>query len=240
LHFRFLKEAEMLVSLVAVRETASALAGLLADHGFDVGRFASLDRFHRDFGAAEPMLLVVDLEAAPEAELIAFLRRRYARGGAPAVLLAGAGPGAGLLDRLAEADAAHALIVEDIREAPALARAVLRRRHAHADNRIRVGDLEMDLRTGRFATPGGEPKLEPRGAGLLRMLALSAGETVSRASLLRCCAGPGGRLRSDGLLNVHVYKLRRSLEAAACSVAIRASRSQGYALVEKAPCRLAA
>lgn len=111
-------------------------------------------------------------------------------------------------------------------ELSARVRALSRREEA---TELRVGALRM-LLTRQLAFVGDERlALTPTEFGLLSTLVRAQGRTVSRAELLRDVWSyefdPG-----TNLVEVHVNRLRRKLEASGLSALIRTVRSQGYAV----------
>ena len=98
------------------------------------------------------------------------------------------------------------------RELVARVRALLRRAQGKvtSPNRIRVGDLEVDLE-GHRVSRGGQPiKLTPLEFSILAILAQRPGQTFTRAQLLDRLHGVtyGGIDRS---IDAHVKNLRRKL-----------------------------
>lgn len=110
-------------------------------------------------------------------------------------------------------------------ELSARLRALSRREDA---TELCVGDLEL-LLTKRTALVRGERlDLTPTEFGILTTLVRAQGQTVSRAELLREVWSyefdPG-----TNLVDVHVNRLRRKLEAAGLASLIRTVRARGYA-----------
>jgi two-component system alkaline phosphatase synthesis response regulator PhoP len=101
------------------------------------------------------------------------------------------------------------------RELIARVRAVLRRAYSRAtmeeSDRLRIGQLEIDL-TGRTVTVGGQPvELTPKEFDLLVLLASHPGRVFGRETLLEKVWGYD-YLGDSRTVDVHVQRLRRKLE----------------------------
>jgi two-component system alkaline phosphatase synthesis response regulator PhoP len=102
------------------------------------------------------------------------------------------------------------------RELIARVRAVLRLAYSRAtmeeSDRLRIGQLEIDL-TGRTVTVGGQPvELTPKEFDLLVLLASHPGRVFGRETLLEKVWGYD-YLGDSRTVDVHVQRLRRKLEA---------------------------
>jgi two-component system response regulator CpxR len=125
------------------------------------------------------------------------------------------------------------------RELLARIRAILRRSGHEAREistgmpsvRYRVGDVEMDTGTRRVARDGKPVDLTAVEFGLLEMLLLKAGRTVTREELTRMVLGRP-LAPYDRSIDVHVSKLRKKL-GPDCSGAerIKSIRGSGYIYV---------
>jgi two-component system, OmpR family, copper resistance phosphate regulon response regulator CusR len=115
----------------------------------------------------------------------------------------------------------------DFAELVARIQAVLRRRAA--GHRLRVADLEIDPLSGSVWRAGRALDLTRIEFGLLRALAERAGEPVDRAVLLRQVWGiafdPG-----TNVVDVHIRRLRRKVDAPFALPLIHTVRGSGYAL----------
>ena len=87
--------------------------------------------------------------------------------------------------------------------------AVLRR----TQRRLRVGDLNLDLRTRRVRLDGKEVFLTPVEFALLEHLMRSAGEVFSARRLLEEVWGYPSGVGNPTLVQVHIHNLRRKLGA---------------------------
>jgi two-component system copper resistance phosphate regulon response regulator CusR len=105
--------------------------------------------------------------------------------------------------------------------------AVLRRRAE--GHRVRVADLEIDPLAGTVKRAGKALDLTRIEFGLLRALAERAGEPVTRAALLQQVWGisfdPG-----TNMVDVHIRRLRRKVDAPFDVPLIQTIRGSGYAL----------
>ncbi len=113
-------------------------------------------------------------------------------------------------------------------ELAARLRALERRPRLEA-TRFSVGALEIDMVRRVAAARGSRLELTPIEFGLLAMLARSDGQIVNRGSLLREVWGYDFEPATN-VVDVHVNRLRRKLEAEGVGSAIRTVRGRGYSL----------
>ena len=165
-------------------------------------------------GAAAPDLILLDLMLPKMSGLEICQRLRAAGVEIPMIMLTARG---------AATDAAFGLKLGaddyiakpfDVGELLARVAAVLRRsgkRSRDAQEVIRIGEVELDLRRLR-ATKGGVPlDLSPREFEILQFLILHAGETVTREQLLHHIWGEHASLYTR-TIDAHVARLRQKLE----------------------------
>ncbi|MBM3488144.1 MAG: phosphate regulon transcriptional regulatory protein PhoB [Alphaproteobacteria bacterium] len=109
-------------------------------------------------------------------------------------------------------------------------RAVLRRaRPAIADERLRVGDVEMDLAEFKV-TRGSRPvALGPTEFRLLRFLMEHPGRVFSRDQLINAVWGHDAYV-DERTVDVHIRRLRKALNGEGEDDLIRTVRAAGYAL----------
>jgi two-component system KDP operon response regulator KdpE len=105
-----------------------------------------------------------------------------------------------------------------IEELLARINATLRRSKPSADGRtepgvVRVGDVEIDLERRRVTKDGTLVHLTPTEFALLRQFAISPGELLTPATLLRRVWGPGYETQTE-YTRVYVGRLRAKLERA--------------------------
>jgi two-component system KDP operon response regulator KdpE len=103
-----------------------------------------------------------------------------------------------------------------IEELLARINATLRRSKPTADGRpepsvVRIGDVEIDLERRRVTKAGGLVHLTPTEFALLRQFAVSPGELLTHATLLRRVWGPGYETQTE-YTRVYVGRLRAKLE----------------------------
>jgi len=115
----------------------------------------------------------------------------------------------------------------DFAELVARIHAVLRRRAE--GHRVRVADLEIDPLAGTVTRAGKSLDLTRTEFSLLRALAERVGEPVSRTALLQQVWGiafdPG-----TNMVDVHIRRLRRKVDAPFEKPLIQTVRGSGYAL----------
>jgi DNA-binding response OmpR family regulator len=119
------------------------------------------------------------------------------------------------------------------RELLARMRAVLRRSlpEAHSE-RLRVGDLEIDVPARRVTLAGREIELTALELDLLLALARRAGRVVPRDALF-AAAGRGDTAVSERAVDVHISHLRTKLgDDPRAQKRIRTVRGVGYVLVK--------
>lgn len=108
-------------------------------------------------------------------------------------------------------------------------RAAIRRGGARSMERVQVGDLTLHRVQHEVFCHGKPVTLTARQYGLLEFLAMRAGETLDRRTLLEHV----WHIRNDpgsNVVDVHVAQLRKRLRDVGSSVDIRTVRGEGYAL----------
>jgi two-component system, OmpR family, response regulator len=114
----------------------------------------------------------------------------------------------------------------DLPELFARLRALIRRSAGHAQARIDLGEISIDLRL-RIATMSGEPvTLTAREYSILEYLALHRGKVVSRTELYEHLLDETDDTLSN-LMDVHIFNIRRKLGRAL----ITTRRGEGYCIV---------
>jgi DNA-binding response OmpR family regulator len=105
-------------------------------------------------------------------------------------------------------------------------------RHRRVRTSIRVGELEIDLVESKAVRAGRELRLTRTEFGLLRCLAENVGEPVTRAVLLQTVWGldfdPG-----TNVVEVHVRRLRKKLDAPFDKPLVHTERGAGYVLDDR-------
>ncbi len=204
----------------AVRE------GLVAK-GFAVDRVESGEAGFELVALNPYDLIVLDL-GLPGADGLAFLDRLRARGDAVPVLV--------LTARGRVTDRVHGLDrgADDylrkpfaIAELVARIRALLRRGNGLAPVVLRAGDIELDARRFEVRRAGSPIPLTAKEFAILEYLLRHAGELVTRTMLLEHCWDESYEGLSN-LVDVHVSRLRRKLEAAGGPAPLRSVRGAGF------------
>ena len=106
-------------------------------------------------------------------------------------------------------------------------RALVRRSGSYVPSTLRVADLELD--PGRFSVRRGDVtlKLTAKEFAILEYLMRNAGQLVSRSTLLDQCWDAGYEGLSN-LVNVHVGRIRKKLEAAGGPPLLHTVRGAGF------------
>ncbi len=113
-------------------------------------------------------------------------------------------------------------------ELAARLRALLRR-EASAKPTLRVGRLTIDSLEHRASVEGRQVAFSPREFSLVRLLAMHAGEMVTRADILDDIWG-GHEHIDQNVLDQYVSYVRRKLDASATGLRIVTVRGLGYRL----------
>ena len=115
------------------------------------------------------------------------------------------------------------------RELMARARAVLRRSQPSDHERLVYGDIEMDLARHRVQRGGRDLHLGPTEYRLLRHFLESPGRVFSREQLLDAVWGRDVYVEAR-TVDVHIRRLRKTLNEGGLPDLIRTVRSAGYAI----------
>jgi len=186
---------------------------------------ASLAEAEAHVGVTQYGLVLLDL-GLPDGDGLTLLRRWRRQGQTMPVLILTA------RDTLDEKIQGLDLGADDymvkpfaLAELQARVRALLRRDHGQASNRLECGDLCLEL-DDKLVTLDGEPVvLTRREFALLRRLAMAAGKTVNRERLQEDLYDWQDDIGSN-TLEVHIHHLRRKLGAGRISTV----RGEGYRL----------
>ena len=205
---------------------AKPLAEGLRREGFEVTRVATGEEA---LEASVPDLVLLDLRL-PGVDGTEVCRRLRARSDVPIIVVTAKGEEVDRVVLLELGADDHIVKPFGFRELLARVRAVMRRARPGSDrSRIRVGELEIDVR-GRLASLGNEPlSLTTKEFDLLALLASEPGAVVSRQRILREVwdtewFGP------TKTVDVHVASLRKKLRDPAW---IETVRGIGLRLVPK-------
>jgi two-component system copper resistance phosphate regulon response regulator CusR len=118
-------------------------------------------------------------------------------------------------------------------EVVARMRALLRRGRASGATRLTLADLEMDLVTRKVTRAGRKVELTLREFELLEHLLRYEGQVVSRGTLARDVWQEAARTSSlDNVIDVHIARLRRKIDADCPVKLIQTVRGVGFMLRE--------
>lgn len=120
----------------------------------------------------------------------------------------------------------------DLLELAARLRALIRRAHGQAQERLQAQDVVLDPAAHTVHLAGEPVALPSREFALLHALMLNAGRVLSREQLEQHLYGWGQEVESNAI-EVHVHHLRRKLGASL----IQTVRGVGYVLVRDKPGR---
>ena len=217
-------------------EDDRALADLLTWHfdreGYEVVRTGDGDEALLLAEEHAPDLIILDwmIEGVTGIEVCRRLRRRASTANVPIIMLTA---------RAEESDRIRGLEIgaDDYvtkpfspRELLARIGAVFRRvRPAMAGEKLVYGDIEMDVDAHRVRRAGTNIALGPTEFRLLRYLMENPARVFARARLLDAVWAHDSTI-DERTVDVHVRRLRKSLNAGGLPDVIRTVRSAGYAL----------
>lgn len=212
---------------------AADLARRLREAGHGAGVAATLSEAYSSLDPRPPDVVILD-RLLPDGEgldLVPWLRRRHP---AVAVLVLSAlvaisarvqGLNAGADDYLGKPYAFEELLAR---------LGALQRRRGAQPMLLQSGAIRLDRLARTVHAGNDELALNPREFSLLEYLLLHAGETVTRAMILRDVWGYDFEPAAN-VVDVHVSRLRTKLEAADCAGMLRTERKAGYRLIEPRP-----
>ena len=214
------------------RALAAALHNGLSAQGFAVDRVHAAEDALTALGLNPYDLIVLDL-GLPGADGLTLLRVLRAREDPVPVLILTAR--SEVADRVAGLDGGADDYVQKpfaFPELVARVRALLRRGVPLAPTVLRIGDLEID--PARFEVRrGGVPiSLTAKEFAILEYFMRHAGELVTRTMLLEHC-WDGSYDGLSNLVDVHVSRLRRKLEAGSRPPLLHTIRGAGFILDER-------
>jgi DNA-binding response OmpR family regulator len=214
------------------RPLAGAVRDGLCAQGFAVDVAGSAAAARAALGVARYDGVVLDL-GLPDQDGLLLLRDLRTRGAAVPVLVLTARGEVG--DRVAGLDAgADDYLLKPFAFAELIARlrALLRRGGPVVPPVLRVGELELDAARFRV-TRGGVPiTLTTKEFAILECFMRHAGQLVTRTMLLDQCWDAGYEGLSN-LVDVHVGRVRRKLEAAGGPPLLHTIRGAGFVLEER-------
>jgi two-component system, OmpR family, response regulator QseB len=118
----------------------------------------------------------------------------------------------------------------DMNELAARLRALVRRAHGQASERLNAQDVELDPAERSVRQAGAAVSLSKSEFDLLQVLMLNAGRVLSRQQLEQQLYAWGREVDSNAI-EVHIHHLRRKLGSAL----IHTVRGVGYTLLREAP-----
>jgi DNA-binding response OmpR family regulator len=119
-------------------------------------------------------------------------------------------------------------------EVVARMRALLRRGRTSGATRLSLADLEMDLVARKVTRAGRKVELTLREFELLEYLLRYEGQVVSRGTLARDVWQEADRSSSlDNVIDVHIARLRRKVDAESPVKLIQTVRGVGFMLLEE-------
>lgn len=119
-----------------------------------------------------------------------------------------------------------------LEELLARVRALIRRQYRKKNPLIKVADLELDQATRKVRRGGQAVELTAREYALLELLALRAGEVVSRSQVWEHLYKFNSDAQSN-VVDVYIGYLRRKLDRPGLAPLIHTKRGQGYWLGEE-------
>lgn len=216
------------------RELGEMLGEFLAPDHFDVSAALSGEAGLEALHSGEFDLVVLDI-MLPGMSGIDVLREIRQASDVPVVMLTARGDD---VDRILGLEfGADDYLAKPFnpRELLARIRAILRRARPHPETargeRLKVGDIELDARARRVTAGSRSIRLTGTEFELLRCLAESPGEVISKDDLSREVLGRR-HLPYDRSLDTHVSNVRGKLQKAGVSTpSIQSQRGVGYCLL---------
>ncbi len=121
-------------------------------------------------------------------------------------------------------------------ELVARVRALLRRGRSEPQGRVTIGDLEIDPAARKASRGGRSLSLTAREFDLLAYLVSHQAQVVSRSQIARdVWQEPSRGTPLDNVIDVHMMRLRRKVDADAPSRLIHTVRGVGFVVREEAP-----
>ena len=224
---------------VFVVEDEEALSLLLRYNleaeGYEVDTIARGDEADIRLREAQPDLLLLDwmLPGLSGIELCRRLRSREETAAIPIIMLTARGEEDERIRGLAIGADDYVVKPFSVPELMARVKALLRRSRPEMINQLlHVADLELDRETFRVRRNGREIHLGPTEFRLLEFLMQSPGRVFSRAQLLDSVWGHDVYV-DERTVDVHIGRLRKSINRGRLKDPIRTVRGAGYAFNEQ-------
>jgi DNA-binding response OmpR family regulator len=215
-------------------KAARLLARGLEEEGFVVDLAASAERGDELAFVTDYDLIVLDW-LLPGKDGLSLCRDLRQRGTATPILMLTARDALG--DRVAGLNTgADDYLTKPFafEELLARSRALLRRSEMTRPPVLCVADLSLDPHTQVVVRHGATIDLTPKEYALLEVLMRHAGAVVSRTRLAEQ-VWKSDLLAIDNLIDVHIGKLRRKVDAPGSTPLIQTVRGRGFRLVDQAP-----
>ncbi len=207
----------------------------LEAEGFAVDTISRGDEAELRLRESRPDLMLLDwmLPGLSGIELCRRLRSRQETADLPIIMLTARGEEDERIRGLAIGADDYVVKPFSVPELIARVKAMLRRAHPEVvSQRLQVADLELDRETLRVYRNGREVNLGPTEFRLLEFLMQSPGRVFSRAQLLDSVWGHDIYV-DERTVDVHVGRLRKSINYGRLKDPIRTVRSAGYAFDEQ-------
>lgn len=206
----------------------------LEAEGFEVDTIARGDEAELRLRESQPDLMLLDwmLPGLSGIELCRRLRGREETANLPIIMLTARGEEDERIRGLAIGADDYVVKPFSVPELIARVKAMLRRAHPEVvTRRLQASDLELDRETLRVHRNGREVHLGPTEFRLLEFLMQSPGRVFSRSQLLDSVWGHDVYV-DERTVDVHVGRLRKSINRGRLKDPIRTVRSAGYAFDE--------
>ena len=216
------------------RALRAALRGGLVARGFAVDVASTIAEANGLLGVNGYDLIVLDL-GLPDGDGLSILRRlRDVADPLPVLILSARGT---VADRVGGLEAGGDDYLQKPFAFPELVariHALMRRGVAVTPTVLRVGDLELDPARLEVRREGARIPLTVKEFAILECFMRHAGELVTRTMLLDHCWDSSYDGVSN-LVDVHVGRVRRKLDAAGSRTALHTVRGAGFIFDERAP-----
>jgi two-component system phosphate regulon response regulator PhoB len=207
----------------------------LEAEGFDVTATARGDEVETMVAERKPELILLDwmLPGLSGIEICRRLRSREDTRDIPVIMLTARGEETERIRGLATGADDYVVKPFSVPELIARVRSILRRANPEAvAERLEAGDIALDRATRRVVRGGRDLNLSPTEFRLLEHLMRHPGRVFTRDQLLNAVWGHDIYV-DDRTVDVHIGRLRKSLNRGRSSDQIRTVRGTGYAFDER-------
>ncbi|MHB8834180.1 MAG: response regulator transcription factor [Candidatus Methylomirabilia bacterium] len=213
------------------RELSSALAKGLREEGYAVDQAFDGENGLVEALSGEHDLLLLDVMLPCSNGYSILVKMRQQRSLTPVIFLTARGEIENRIQGLQLGGDDYLVKPFSFEELLARIKAVLRRSARCAQNRLRRGNLELDLDQRRVWWEKTEISLTPREFAILEAFLMARDRVLSRSDIIRHCCDDSYDYDSN-LIDVHIGHLRRKLRAAAGAPLIETVRGQGFRIPE--------